>query len=606
MACRNEYQQRLEAHQQALHRLLKSDDRAANLRVATFGTGLICAWAVLGSWQLPWALLLLPVGLFLAAVVYHEAVRRQRSKAERAIQYYQHCLGRLAGNWSEIGPAGEQFLDPAHPYAGDLDIFGPGSLFQLLGSPVTPGGASTLAHWLAPSVTDSVPTPAVLVGRQDAVRSLRDQLDLRERIAVIGPARPSPKDAAELDRWLSQAGGLTAPWIRIVATVLGLLGMAALGIWFVTYSIAPLFGVVLLQLAFVRWLRQPLDSIKRHSEHAVVEMRRIVQVVAALETVAGNDEELARLRSELVHDGLRASETIHRLERWVSQFENARHNLFIAPLAFVSMLGVQIACVIDHWRARHGARVKGWFQAVGELEALLAFSRLHYENPDYCFPTIKSAATILSPQFTASALAHPLLSPGTAVANDVELSDNCRMLLVSGSNMSGKSTLLRSIGLNAALAMAGAPTYARELTMTSLTVAAAMRMQDSLQTGTSHFLAELQRIRLVVEQAESKHTPPTAVLFLLDEILHGTNSHDRLIGARGVIRTLLEASAIGLVTTHDLALSEMISELAQPARNVHFSDDWVDGKMTFDYRIREGVVPKGNALSLMRLLGLDV
>ena len=602
MTCRTEYEHRLEAHRQALAHLRKGDDLAANLRVATFATGLASLWAVLGSWQLPLTLLLLPAGLFAMAVFYHESVQRKRWQAHRAIQYYQDCLSRLAGNWSETGPNGEVFLDPEHPYAGDLDLFGAGSLFQLLGSPVTPHGAETLAQWLAPGAKDSLPTCEVVTRRQNAVRGLRDQLDLRERLAVIGPAAPSPRDAKQLHRWLAQPGGLTDPWIRVVATVLGLLGIVSLVAWFVVSSVSALFLVVLAELAFVRWLQQPLSSIKAHSEHAVVELRRIEQVVAALETVAGADDELNRLRDELIQDGLQASEIIHRLERRVSQFENARHNLFVAPFAFLSMFGVHTACRIDHWRERHGAKVEHWFQAVGELEALLAFSRLHYENPAYCFPKLVDAA----PQFVATGLSHPLLTAAAAVSNDVELSSSCQLLLVSGSNMSGKSTLLRSVGLNTALAMAGAPVSAQELLLSPLRVTAAMRVQDSLQSGTSHFLAELQRIRQVVELAKNTKNPQTTVLFLLDEILHGTNSHDRLVGARGVIRTLLQTGAIGLVTTHDLALSNMVTELDQPAQNVHFCDQWQDGKMTFDYHLREGVVPKGNALSLMRLLGLDV
>jgi DNA mismatch repair ATPase MutS len=165
---------------------------------------------------------------------------------------------------------------------------------------------------------------------------------------------------------------------------------------------------------------------------------------------------------------------------------------------------------------------------------------------------------------------------------------------------------MRSVGINTALAWAGAPVFARELKLSRLQVAAAMRVQDSLQTGTSHFFAELKRIQLVVELAEEKANDSQTVLFLLDEILHGTNSHDRLVGARGVINSLLKSGSLGLVTTHDLALSEIVNELETPAKNVHFRDELVDGKMTFDYKMRTGVVPKSNALSLMRLLGLDV
>ena len=607
MTCRTEYENRLQARQQSHDQLCQSDDRAVDFRMVAFGIGLVCTWAVLGGWQLPWAVLLLPFGLFIATVMHHESVQRKKHTAERAIGYYGRCIQRLDGEWFETGPTGLKFFDSCHPYAGDLDIFGPGSLYHLLGSPVTPSGARTLAAWLAPNHESQLPTREVVIARQNAVRSLRDQLDLREQLAVIGTSSLPEGYATEIHQWLAHSGGLKAAWIRLVATLLGVFGVAALGFCFATGHMSALIVIVLVQLLFVHRLRKPLGSIKQHSENAVEELRRIEKVVAALEKVEGEDSELRRLRNDLLQDGERASETIHRLERLFSQFENLRRNLFFAPLAFVSMVSVGFACAIDRWRVKNGTHVDRWFQAVGELEVLLAFTQLHFENPAYCFPQfIAPTHDDHRTLFTATQLSHPLLPPRTAVANDVQLSDDCRMLLISGSNMSGKSTLLRSVGINTALAWAGAPVFAQSLTLSNLRVAAAMRVQDSLQTGTSHFFAELQRIRLVVELAQQNTTPCTPVLFLLDEILHGTNSHDRLVGARGVIQSLLQAGAIGLVTTHDLALSDMVTELDRAARNVHFRDEWIDGKMTFNYHMHDGVVPKSNALSLMRLLGLDV
>ena len=612
MTCRTEYEKRLQARQHAHALLRKRDDRAVHFRTAIFGLGLACAWAVLGSWQLSAAVLVVPVGLFIAAVLVHESVRRRERTAAQNVNYYERCVRRLDGAWAGTGPDGLGFSVPQHPYAADLDIFGTGSLFQLVGSPVTPAGAACLAEWLAPH-SDALAALDTVATRQQAVASLRDQLDLRERLAGIDPHSPATaSDGDRLQQWLEQAGGLSAVWIRLAASLLGVLGVATLVAWFVTHSSAAVVLIVLMQLTFVHRLRRPLESIKKSSERALVELQCIEKVLAALETVAGEDPQVCRLRGELIHDGTCASEVIHRLERQVSQFENMRRNVMIAPFAFLAMANVQFACAIDRWRASYGPHVSRWFQAVGELEALLALAQLHYENPDYCFPKLVKEG----PEFSATGFAHPLLPPGTAVTNDIELSKNCRVLLVSGSNMSGKSTLLRAVGINTALAWAGAPVCAQSLTLSRLQTATAMRVQDSLQTGTSHFLAELHRIRLIVELAQQKCVGSAPVLFLLDEILHGTNSHDRLVGARGILRSLVGSGAIGLVTTHDLALSAIVTELDdQPsvtgnvkakARNVHFRDQWHEGTMTFDYQMREGVVPKSNALSLMRLLGMDV
>ena len=601
MTARTEYENRLHARQKSFDQLRRKDDHVVSFRTAVACFGILAIWVVL-SWGMPWQILLVPAALFLGALFYHETVKRKQRTAQLAIDHYQRCLQRLDGEWSGIGPDGAEFLDPLHPYAGDLDIFGVGSLFQLLNSPITPSGAKRLAAWLTPASGESLPDSETVAERQNAIRTLREQLDLRERLAVIGPTKQSQSDARELQSWLSNPGGLTAPWVRGVGMLLGVVGIGALLYWFSSGSPSVLILVVFVQLAFLYRLREPLNAIKQHSENAVFELDRIEQVITALETVVGDDAEINRLRGELVEDNARASETIHQLERTVSQFENMRRNLFVAPLAFISMAGLHYAAKIDRWRNTHGRHVNRWFQTVGELETLLAFSQLHFENPEYCFPELTDDA----PQFVALGLSHPLLPSVAAIANDVTLSDQCRLLLVSGSNMSGKSTMLRSVGINTVLAWAGAPVCARELTLSRLQVAAAMRMQDSLQAGTSHFFSELKRIQLVVELAQQNQADAPTVLFLLDEILHGTNSHDRLVGARGVIESLLKTGALGLVTTHDLALSDIVEELDTPSQNVHFRDEWIDGKMTFDYQMREGVVPKSNALSLMRLLGLNV
>ncbi|MEM8943984.1 MAG: DNA mismatch repair protein MutS [Planctomycetota bacterium] len=609
MSARAEYEARLAQRQASFQELRRRDDNAVSFRTAVFCVGILIAWVVLGGWGVPWQFLLLPVVMFAAAVIYHEIVKQKQAAAKRSIGYYERCLARLDGNWSGVGPDGREFADPGHPYSGDLDIFGVGSLFQLVNLPITPGGARTLAQWLAPPAAAQLPTTKTILDRQEAVGSLRDQTDLRERLAAIGPTEQSQQDAAQLNEWLANPGGLTATWVRLVGMILGLAGTAALvylcvsmanGSLYASNSLSILFFTVLVQLGFLYVLREPLSAIKQRSEHAVHELRRLLKAVALLETIDLDAAELHRLRNELNYDGAAVSAYILQIERNVSQFDNTRRNLFFAPLMFVTMTTLHFAYAIDRWRTKHGSHVDGWFSAIGQLEALLAFSQLHYENPDYCFPTPAETA----PSLTAKRLSHPLLPKGEAIPNDIHLDDQCRMLLVSGSNMSGKSTMLRSVGINTALAWAGAPVCAQEMAISRLQVAAAMRIQDSLQTGTSHFFAELKRIQLIVELAESSTERP--VLFLLDEILHGTNSHDRLVGARGVIESLLKSGAVGLVTTHDLALGNIVAELETPTKNVHVRDEWAGGRMTFDYRMRDGVVPKSNALSLMRLLGLDV
>lgn len=406
MDCRSEYEKRLQARQQQHDRLRRKDGRAVGFRAATFCATMLVAWAVLGGGGVPWQFLLIPIGLFIGAVVYHESVKRQLLVATRAIEHYQRCLNRLDSKWSGVGPNGEEFVDPLHPYSDDLDIFCQGSLFQLLNSPLTPAGGKTLASWLAPDANEALPSKDEVLDRQNAVRCLRDQLDLRERLAIVGPTKQSQHDAVQLQRWLANPGGMTAPWVRVVGLLLGVLGVFALGYVFKTVatgsistsnSLSLLILVVFVQLGFLYRFRATLTDIKQHSEQAVLELRRIVRVVSALETVRGDDPTIKRLRHELIEDGAPASQKIHRLERLVSQFDNMRRNAFTAPVALIAMVGLHFACAIDRWRTTQGPHVGRWFEAAGELEAFLALSQLHFENPLYVSLGLKRGRRSLLP-----------------------------------------------------------------------------------------------------------------------------------------------------------------------------------------------------------------
>jgi len=253
---------------------------------------------------------------------------------------------------------------------------------------------------------------------------------------------------------------------------------------------------------------------------------------------------------------------------------------------------------MERWRSSTGDAVERWLTAVGEIEALAALARFAYEHPGHPFPEIVDEG----PCIEGRGLGHPLLPAATMVRNDLQLSADLQMLLVSGSNMSGKSTLLRTVGVNAVLAFAGAPVCAHALRISPLSIGACMRITDSLQEGLSHFYAEIKRLRQIVDLGQGK----LPLLFLMDEILHGTNSHDRRIGAGALIRGLVEEGSLGLVTTHDLALSRIADELAPRAVNVHFVDHLEGDRIVFDYILQQGVVARSNALDLMRAIGLDV
>jgi DNA mismatch repair ATPase MutS len=274
---------------------------------------------------------------------------------------------------------------------------------------------------------------------------------------------------------------------------------------------------------------------------------------------------------------------------------DSRDNTFVRVFGPLLLWTTQLAMGVEAWRAENGPRVPAWLDAVSEIEALSSLANYAWEHPSDPFPEFTATESV----FDAVGLGHPLLPEDRCVRNSLTLADPLRLLIVSGSNMSGKSTLLRTVGVNTVLALAGAPVRAERLTLTRLSLGASIRTVDSLEEGHSRFMAEILRLKQVLELA-----PPS--LFLLDELLHGTNSHDRALGSEGLIRALLARGAVGLVTTHDLSLARVADELAPVAANVHFEDRLEGGRLVFDYRMRPGIVARSNALDLMRAVGLDV
>ena len=386
--------------------------------------------------------------------------------------------------------------------------------------------------------------------------------------------------------------------LRTAGAVLAASALASLGAWIAgVWNAIPLLGVLILEGALGLLARKQTAAIARGVERPCRDLALLGGLLARIESERFESEKLASLRRTLDTQGVPPSRRVTRLRLFVDLLDARRNQLF-APLAALVLWTTQITRAIEAWRAQCGAAVPQWISTVGEIEALCALAGFAYEHPEHPFPEVVEGEA----RFESEGLGHPLLPAERCVRNDLRLGGELRVLVVSGSNMSGKSTLLRSVGTNALLAQAGAPVCAHRLRLSPLALGASIRIQDSLETGSSRFYAEITRIRRLVEQASEG--PP--LLFLLDEILAGTNSHDRRIGAEAVVRGFVERGAIGLITTHDLALARIADALAPRAANVHFEDQLEEGRMSFDFHLRPGVVHKSNALALMRAVGLEV
>jgi hypothetical protein len=567
--------------------------RVSDLRLGAFAFAAALGLAV---WQLDVSALwlLVPLAGFVVLVVVHERVARRERAARRAEAHWAAGLRRLDGTWPGTGNVRTDFAPDDHPFAVDLDLFGTGSLFERLCTARTGAGVHTLAGWLlAPA------EPTEVRARRLAVDELRPQLDLQEALALAGDALQGEVDPAVLCAWGERAalrhdGGLAR--VRAWAWGIVVANVAAIG-WLVAQDqLVPLVGTALVTWVVGRRYGAFTRAIELGVERPARELALVADVLRRFEGERFTTARLADLRARLVDGPQSASARIRRLVRVVGWFEAKNGQLF-APVAFALGWGLHFGAAIERWRLVHGRELATWFAALGELEALAALASYAYERPGDVPADLVDGA----PAIDADELGHPLL-PGECVRNSIHLADDRRALVVSGSNMAGKSTYLRTIGVAVVLAQCGAPVFATRMRLTPLRIGATLRTQDSLQHGTSRFFAEITRLRRVMDIADEG----PGLLFLLDEILHGTNSHDRRIGALAVVRNLLERGAIGLVTTHDLALTEGAGDLPAPVENVHFADVLEDGRLRFDYRLRPGVVRTSNALDLMRAIGLPL
>ena len=585
-----EYARRLQARELSAAQLERLHVRIGYARLLLGIAIAVMAWWAFARHAFSGWWLVAPITAFAVVAARHARILQARIRAQRAAELYRRGIARIEDRWAGVGPTGERFQDMHHIYAADLDLFGNAGLFQLLSTARTRMGEETLAGWLlAPAGVEEIRE------RQAAVADLRDRLDLREDVGVLAENVGIHPDA--LLQWAEGPVQLRWGWVRVVAPILAAAAIATAVIWGVYGTMLPFFAVLGINVVLARRLKHPLEQTLFGTEHAFEGLDLLSAVLARLEGEAFSAPRLQELRQQLVSQRLPPSRAIGKL-RTIIDFIYSRDNMFLRVLDLGILYTVQVGFWAEAWRRRHGAAVRRWLDATGQIEALISLATYSYEHPADTFPEFATGAAVLE----AEELGHPLIAADKSVRNSVTLGNGARVLLVSGSNMSGKSTLLRAVGINTVLAMAGATVRASHLQLTPLQLGASIRINDSLQEGSSRFYAEITRLRHIFDLAGGE----PSLLFLLDELLQGTNSMDRRIGAEGIVRALVERGAIGLVTTHDLALAEISGPLDGRIRNVHFQDELEDGRIRFDYRLRPGVVAKSNGLELMRSIGLDV
>ena len=590
---RQEYSTRLESRLATLSAKDLLHSRIGNLKLVVVAAGLLLAYLSLSRDLLRGHWLLVLIGIYLTLALVHELVIRAKTRASTAADFYRRGIGRIEDRWVGTGQSGDRFRADEHVYAEDLDLFGKGSLFELLSTARLPMGENRLADWLRR------PSPkSVVLARQALVSEFRQKLDLRENLAITSEALRPRLDPESLVGWAEGPPNLPGRVWRGVAFALAVAAVATVVVYLKTSIIWPLILVLTFE-GFLRWrLRKRtaalVEGVSSNAEGLVL----FSDILELLEKEPFTSSEAKELCRPLKKGPLPASKLIRRLARIVYWID-ARHNLLVHLVDVPLLYTLQVGLAAEAWRRQWGASMRMSVDITAEMEALLSLATYSFEHPADPFPEFAGESSIT---FIGENLGHPLIPDAKCVRNSVRLDRETRAMLVSGSNMSGKSTLLRTIGINAVLAMAGAPVRGNSLRLSPLSVGTSIRRTDSLQQGRSGFYTEILQIRRVFKLTEDS----TALLFLFDELLEGTNSKDRRIGAEGLLKALLSQRAIGVVTTHDLALTEIPASANGLVRNMHFEDQVKDGKMYFDYQLRHGVIAKSNALELMRLMGFEI
>lgn len=604
------YRERVERFDAEARAWQSRSDRFVNLRFACAGfvlAALVGAW-----WQgvtrcIPWLIAAaLGVVAFIVVVVRHRWVRQQQARTSGLATLNRHGLARLDRAWNKLPAVPTPPDVQLTATARDLDLFGPASVFRLCCLAATSLGRRCLAGWLlTPAAPEEIST------RQEAVAELATQLDLRQELAWRGQVLESSRTTADVEplvRWAEATGWLSQrPWLTWYARLSPIL----LLVLAVSYGLGFARGALLAQLivglhvAVSYLLVGRVHEIFRQIDTGEQQLHRFSEMLELVESWPVTAPQLVNLQKRLSANGHRAHEQLTRLRRRLNLADLRFSQVVYGVVQAVSLWDFHVLSSLERWQQQVGPHLREWLDTLAQFEALCSLSTLAFDNPSWSFPVVDPSGPRL---ITARALAHPLIRAANAVGNDVEVGPAGTFLLVTGSNMSGKSTLLRAIGVNLVLAQAGAPVAAARLSLPRVVVETSMRIDDSLADGVSLFLAELKRLKAIVEQARHCNTPGGPVLvFLLDEILHGTNSRDRQIAVRRVVDRLLVQQAIGAVSTHDLELAAA-PPLSESCRAVHFRETFVgagaERQMKFDYELRAGIANTTNALALLDMVGL--
>lgn len=597
MAPNTWYTQRIDETLRQLSQTKTQINRISLLRVLLFVAGF--AGLILFYHSGTWAVVLTVCCTFLPffiLVKVHNRLYFRKEQLETQLKLNQDELKGLEGDYS-VFDEGREFIDAGHPYSYDLDLFGRKSLFQALGRTCTHIGKQTLATWMQHHLTEK----AAIETRQESIRDMSRRMEFREAFRVTGSInRGADSDEEEISRWSQTPSVLQHLWwvklclwavpgINILLLALGLLNILSLswfGMMFTVFVILS-FGLI-----------QRVTLIQESYGKKLKTLNRYARLITLAKGETWQAPALRELTDKLDIDGHSPAEALTQLSKELDRLDLRNNQLLYVILEGSMFFQLRQIVRIERWKARYGKYLMGWLEAVGELDALCSLGTFAYNHPAYTYPTITNQPFC----FLARNMGHPLMPEAQCVKNDATIPSRPYFLIITGANMAGKSTYLRTIGVNYLLACMGCPVCCESLTLYPAHLITSLRTTDSLSDNESYFFAELKRLKRIIDLLNKGQE----LFIILDEILKGTNSADKQKGSLDLIRQFMRLKADGIIATHDLLLGTLADQFPEYIRNYCFEADIKDNELTFSYRLREGVAQNMNACFLMRKMGITI
>ena len=602
------YQRNKEKHKEAIAKLANDLQELSwsRLMVFIFSAFLIVLLAQAGSIIVVLMVTLIGGVAFAAVMKRYNKVAFQKQHATFLAEINEQEILRLQNSFSHF-PNGQKYVRREHPYVADLDVFGSHSLFQLLNRTTTESGSACLAEWLSESASQEV-----ILERQQVVKELTPQVAWRQDFQASGMHFANAKsDYQTLLAWLENPVRLLPHQTKylIAAVVLALLSTIAF-VYHLLFAYAsdfivntlPLIAILVVNVVFLKRIRPVAEEIIHSTHHNVKTLGGYQSLIRKIESEKFHAKRLQQLQTVFNQGNYSAAREINTLKRILDVAQQKGTTGTFSNQAYTManifwLIDIYWIILAEQWKTKNGSYLKNWADAVGEFEALSSLAGFSYANPDCTFPQIKGGACTIH----FDGLGHPLLKSGSRVCNDFNLKSSDNIVMITGSNMAGKSTFLRTVGVNLVLALMGAPCCAKAGEVTVMTLFSSMRTQDNLEEGISSFNAELRKIEQLLRLIQSGEP----VFFLLDEMFKGTNSKDRHWGGFSLIKQLKQLNAFGMISTHDLELADLAGQ-HKLVTNYSFNSEIQEGEMTFDYRLTPDLCKDFNASELMRRSGINI